>query len=161
MQQLLADYGNENALVKVQAKHEAAQAGDTVLNLSCPHSKTCCSKFEGCMALQCSSCERFFCAYCHKGRPNNSDVDKHARECDMNQTPNGNYSASPAQLKDAQRMYRVKILRGFLRAPGLKKRVQNAIVLELESDLRDLGVDPAALLEVGGPPPDAIHVLVP
>ena len=66
----------------------------------------------------------------------------------MNQTINGSYYADANQVKEAQRRYRVKRLKRFLR-DGYKKDVQNAIILALSDDLLDLGIDPKALFEVG------------
>jgi hypothetical protein len=71
----------------------------------------------------------------------------HVRECDMNQTPDGSYYASEQQIKDAQRRYRLKTLKQFLRSGEFKgTRLQNAIVLELTTDLSELGIDAGALL---------------
>ena len=65
----------------------------------------------------------------------------------MNETERGTYYATPEQLKRAQRRYRIRVLKKFLRQ--FKQDVQNATVIELTRDLKDLGIDPAALFQVG------------
>ena len=68
----------------------------------------------------------------------------------MNITRNGSYYASQYEIKEAQKRYRIKKMKQFLRGgEGFKKDVQNAIILELTKDLNDLGIDPKALFDVG------------
>eukprot|EP00122_Pirum_gemmata_P004642 Pgem_evm1s4225 len=61
------DYENDGAKVRTQAKMEANKLRNEALNLSCPHCKTAYFDFTGCMALQCESCKKTFCGYCHAG----------------------------------------------------------------------------------------------
>jgi len=137
-----------SAALKEQGRKGAEKARSEALNLACPHCDTVYYDFEGCMALTCSSCQKHFCGYCHKQTQNSRSCHDHVRECDMNQTINGSYYADANQVKEAQRRYRVKRLKRFLR-DGYKKDVQNAIILALSDDLLDLGIDPKALFEVG------------
>ncbi len=71
------------------------------------------------------------------------------RECDANLTRNGSYYADPSEIKEAQRRFRIKKLKRFLRSQKFKKPLQNAIIIELAQDLDDLQVDPAALFDFG------------
>ena len=137
-----------SAALKEQGRNGAEKARSKILNLACPHCDTVYFDFEGCMALQCSSCRKHFCGYCHKKTENSRSCHDHVRECDMNQTTNRSYYANTNQVKEAQSRYRMKQLRRFLR-DGYKKDVQNAIVLALSDDLLALGIDPKALFEVG------------
>jgi vancomycin permeability regulator SanA len=66
----------------------------------------------------------------------------------MNLTRNGSYYADPDIIKEAQKRYRIKKLKLFLRS-GYKKNEQNAIIFELQADLKDMGIDPKALFDVG------------
>ena len=45
-----------------------------------------------------------------------SGTHNHVRECDANLTSNGSYYATATQIKEAQRRYRVKMLKRFLRS---------------------------------------------
>lgn len=74
------------------------------------------AEFDGCMALKCSSCKENFCGYCHKACADSGGTHNHVRECDANLTSNGSYYATATQIKEAQRRYRVKMLKRFLRS---------------------------------------------
>ena len=65
----------------------------------------------------------------------------------MNDTPDASYYATPEQIQDAQRRYRTREIKKFIRQH--KKEVQNAIVIELKQDLEDLDIKQEALLELG------------
>ena len=71
----------------------------------------------------------------------------HVRQCLVNETNNGSYYATEDQIITAQRKHRTRELKKFLQP--LKKDVQNATVLELERDLKDHGIEKAALFEFG------------
>ena len=128
-------------MVVQQSKSGAAQARNEALNLPCPHCQTVYTELDGCMALQCETCKKHFCGFCHKGFVGSRGTHQHVRECDANMTANGSYYADATQTKEAQRRYRVlKKLKQFLRT--LKGReIQNVIIIELMPDLNDLGVD--------------------
>lgn len=145
MDALERDYANADGHLMFAAREAAAKARDTVLNLMCPKCATAYAEFDGCMALQCSSCQTHFCAYCHKVCKDSRGAHQHVRECDMNLTLDGSYYATPEAIKDAQRRYRVKELKSFVRQYKTSK-LQNAIVLELVSDLKALDIAPGAIL---------------
>ena len=150
--------GDVSELVSQQGDAGAAEARNRALNLACPHCHAVYAEFDGCMALQCASCTGSFCGYCHKGVANSRGCHDHVRECDMNLTPNGSYYADAAVIKEAQRRYRIKRLKQFLRSGEYKKDVQNAIIFKLSADLKDLFIDPAALFDVGNLQGDeAVH----
>jgi len=143
--------GDVSESVQAKGKDGAAKARNFALNLACPH-ESCHAvygEFDGCMALQCASCKKHFCGYCHKGLSDSRGCHEHVRECDMNLTLNSSYYAEASTIKEAQRKYRIKKLKQFLRGGDYKKEIQNAIVFELTADLRDLCIDPAALFDVG------------
>jgi hypothetical protein len=149
VEELMKNYENANEMIKMQARCKAQEARDTIMNLSCPH-RGCgayYAEFTGCMALQCASCRKHFCGYCHTGFQNSKATHHHVRECLMNETNNGSYYATAEEIKTAQRRYRTREIKKFLRS--FKKQLQNAIVIELTHDLNDLGIQPEALFEVG------------
>ena len=74
---------------------------------------------------------------------------EHVRECDLNPTTNGSFYADTDQIHAAQKRYRIKEMKRFLRT-GHNKAEQNAAVLELQQDLQDLKIDPASLLNFDG-----------
>ena len=141
--------GDVSELISQQGAAGAAEARNKALNLACPHCLTVYAEFDGCMALNCASCSKDFCGYCHKAVANSRGCHEHVRECDMNLTTNGSYYADALVIKEAQRRYRIKRLKLFLRSGEYKKDVQNAIIFKLSADLKDLGIDPAALFDVG------------
>ena len=65
----------------------------------------------------------------------------------MNETDDGSYYANTEQIQDAQKRYRTREIKSFLRQ--YKKNLQNAIVIELKKDLKDLGIKQEALFELG------------
>merc|ERR1712046_283158 len=99
------------------------------------------------MALQCESCEKFFCAYCLKACETSRGAHEHVRDCESNLTTSGIDCAEAPVIKDAQRRHRIRKLKPWLRKH--KQREQNAIIAELQKDLVDLGIDPAALFNFG------------
>jgi len=83
----------------------------------------------------------------HHGTETSRGAHDHVRNCLANETSNGSYYATPEQIEVAQRKHRTRELKKFLQA--MKKDVQNATVLELETDLKDHGIEKAALFEFG------------
>lgn len=148
VREVLASYGDESTVVKMEAKELAAEARNTILNLSCPKCELVYIDFDGCMALSCPRCSVHFCAWCHKHCTNSAGCHDHVRECDLNPTPNGSYFCNDIGLiQIGQKRYRMKEMKKFLK--NHKKNIQNAIVIELSKDLLDLEIDPAALIQVG------------
>jgi hypothetical protein len=136
--------GNQG--LKMKAEGHAKCIRNDILNLACPHCKVVYFDFEGCMALQCTACKRFFCGYCHAQCTTSRGCHDHVRECDLNETMDGSYYATPEQMKTGQRRYRTKTLKQFLRK--LKKDEQDATIIELESDLEDHGISKAVLFQI-------------
>jgi ribosomal protein L37AE/L43A len=137
--ELTLNYGSVDAALKAKAQRGAMKAKNAILNLCCPHCKIAYAEFEGCMALQCQSCQHFFAGYCHQPIPSSRGTHEHVRQCLINETNNGSYFASNEEIARAQSR--------FLRQ--LKKDLQNAIVIELAQDLNDVGIQPDALFEIG------------
>ncbi|KAL7533872.1 hypothetical protein ACHAXR_005501 [Thalassiosira sp. AJA248-18] len=147
--EFMSEYGSLGGMVKIEAKRLAKQAQDDILNLKCPHvgCRAPYAEFAGCMAIQCGSCKKHFCGYCHQGTDTGSGAHDHVRQCLVNETNNGSYYATPEQIKVAQRKHRTRELKKFLQP--LKKDVQNATILELEVDLQYHNIEKAALFEFG------------
>jgi len=145
--EVLQKYGDADDMLRLEAQRVALEVRNTILNLSCPHCNIAYSEFSGCMALQCTSCRGHFCGYCHYKAANGMGAHDHVRQCLMNETDNATYFASPEQITKAQKKYRTRELKKFLRK--FKKDKQNAIVIELQRDLADLGIKAEALFEVG------------
>jgi hypothetical protein len=141
-----------NLTLKTKADDHAKHVRNNILNLACPHCKVVYFDFEGCMALQCGACKKHFCGYCHAGCETSLGCHDHVRECDLNESRDGSYYATPAQMKTGQRRYRIKILKRFLR--NLKKDEQAATIIELERDLEDHGISKAALFQISAGPED-------
>jgi hypothetical protein len=146
-EELLENYASADETLKLKAKQVALVIRNTILNLSCPHCGIAYAEFSGCMALQCESCKAHFCAYCHFKAGSARGAHDHVRECLMNESTNGSYYADPVQIKNAQRRYRQRELKKRIRK--FKKDEQNAIVIELSDNLKDLDIDPSGLFEVG------------
>jgi hypothetical protein len=135
-------------MLRLQAKEEAAKIRNNVLNLiSCPHCKIAYAEFTGCMALRCATCEKDFCGYCHERFQTGRGAHKYVRQCLMNETINGSYYADEEEIRNAQRRYRTRKLKLEIRKH--KKDLQNAIIIELKTDLADLQMKPEALFEFG------------
>ncbi|KAL7558501.1 hypothetical protein ACA910_008100 [Epithemia clementina (nom. ined.)] len=147
VQKLLDDYGQAGHALKEDAQREAMTVRNTIMNLACPHCNRAYFDFDGCMALCCASCKRSFCGYCHQKTETSQGAHEHVRQCLMNTTPDASYYASEERKKEAQRQYRTRELKKYLQK--FKKNKQNAIVIELAQDLKDLDIKPEALYEVG------------
>ena len=147
VQKLLSKYNDASAMLKDKARREAMNIRNTILNPACPHCGAAYAEFDGCMALACSTCKGNFCGYCHIKCNTSGGAHEHVRFCLMNTTPDSSYYATEEQVKDAQRQYRTRELKKRLKE--FKKDIQNAIVIELTNDLKDLGIKPEALYLVG------------
>ncbi len=147
IQEFKNEYGSLSGMVKHRAKQLAKQAQDDIMNLKCPHCRAPYAEFSGCMAIQCGTCKKHFCGYCHHGTESGAGAHDHVRHCLANETNNGSYYATSEQIKIAQRKYRTRELKKFLQP--MKKDVQNATVFELEADLKFHGIEKAALFEFG------------
>ncbi|CAE7928257.1 unnamed protein product, partial [Symbiodinium necroappetens] len=148
---LMASYGNEDEQIRRQAATFASKARNEALSLTCPNKE--CQQvyvdFEGCMALECGRCRQNFCGYCHKPTATSRGAHEHVRECEANLTENGSYYADERIIREAQRRYRIKRLKQFFQSNKFNQRLRNAVVIELNKDLDDLGIDPAALFDFG------------
>ncbi len=145
--EVLQKYGNAESRLLMEAKKFANDARDSILNLRCPHCQAVYVDFSGCMAIQCGRCKGNFCAYCHQKTSTSRGAHEHVRQCLMNVTDDGSYYATPEQIHDAQRRYRTWEIKKFLQKH--KKDLQNAIVIELKKDLKDLDIKQEALFELG------------
>ncbi len=145
--EVLETYGNAESRLLLEAKKLAKEARDTILNLRCPHCKAAYVDFSGCMAIACERCKGNFCAYCHQKTTTARGAHEHVRQCLMNETDDGSYYATAEQIHDAQRRYRTREIKTFLKKH--KKNLQNAIVIELKKDLDELDVKQEALFELG------------
>jgi hypothetical protein len=99
------------------------------------------------MALACATCKKSFCAYCHQKCETSQGAHQHVRQCLLNESLTGSYYADEKEIQSAQRRYRTRELKRFLQK--FKKNLQNAIVIELATDLNDIGIKPEALFEFG------------
>lgn len=151
--ELINEYGDQTSVMKEKAKMNAAKIRNEVLNLKCPHCSTAYIDFTGCMALQCETCKGNFCGYCHTKTESSSGAHNHVRTCIMNETRTGSYYATEEEIKAAQRRYRTRELKKFITTLG-KKEEQNATIIELQDDLNELGIEPAALFELGNLQPN-------
>ena len=146
--ELMEKHGNLESFTKKKAELNAAKARNESLNLKCPHCHTVYLDFVGCMALVCETCKKHLCAYCHQKCETSRGTHDHVRGCLMNETPQASYYANAEEIKNAQRRFRTREVKKFLQ--HFKKEEQNATIIELQIDLKDLGIDPASLFEFGG-----------
>ena len=144
---LISKYGQASEFLRTEAKLEAQQIRNTIMNLACPHCDTAYFEFDGCMALSCATCKMSFCGYCHHKTETSRGAHEHVRQCLMNTTPDGSYYADKERVREAQRQYRTRELKKYL--CKFKKDKQNAIVIELKTDLKDVNIQAEALYEVG------------
>jgi len=121
----------------------ARQVRNKTLNLMCPHCQTVYADFDGCMAIMCESCKKWFCGYCHAPFPDSNLSHQHVLSCSMND--NKTHWANPDELRKGQTKYGTTKLKEVLRRH--KKADQDAALLELQKDLEDLGIHRETLLE--------------
>lgn len=126
-----------------KAELVALQVRNETLNLMCPHCKTVYVDFDGCMAIMCESCTKWFCGFCHDSFPDSETSHEHVVKCSLNS--NGSIDGSAEDVKKGQILYRSKKLKEVLRAQP--KDVQQAAICLLKKDLADLGINRANLIE--------------
>ena len=76
------DMNDKGNAIQRQAQVLARKVRNETLNLSCPHCQTVYAEFDGCMAVVCASCGRYFCGYCHVATA--GDAHPHVLVCSMN-----------------------------------------------------------------------------
>ena len=62
------------------------------------------------------------------------------RECDENLTTNGSYYATPEQIREGQRRFRVKQLKKFFEEKQMKQRIRNVLALDFPALHRSGGL---------------------
>ena len=89
-----------------------------------------------------------------------SGAHDHVRECDANLTSNGSYYATPEQIREGQRRFRVKQLKKFFEEKQMKQRIRNVFALDFPalrsswlgflqpSDLRPLSLNLEEILMI-------------
>jgi hypothetical protein len=110
---------------------------DEILTLKCPRCKKAFLDFEGCFALKCSNCPSSFCGWCLADC--GSDAHPHVRECPHKLNKDA-YFGTEAEFKKAMRKKMSADLESFLIA-FIEPNQRSAIVLALQGDLRDLGIE--------------------
>ena len=80
IREFIGKYATMEGRVKYEAEKHAREARNEALNLKCPHCETVYDEFDGCMALQCQTCKKGFCGYCHKGFLDSRGTHNHVRE---------------------------------------------------------------------------------
>ena len=66
---------------------------DKILTTSCPNCGVAYDGFDGCCALECSSCDTNFCAYCREPHLTNQQNHDHVLDCEFNLHSKGEYFA--------------------------------------------------------------------
>ncbi|CAB9529081.1 expressed unknown protein [Seminavis robusta] len=134
---------NGDSTVEKTVERIARQVRNETLNLMCPHCRTPYAEFDGCMAILCESCRKWFCGYCHDPFPDSSTSHQHVLVCGMNE--NGTHHANAQELQRGQKKYRTKKLKEVLGKQG--HDIQHATILELQRELADLGISQEAILQ--------------
>jgi hypothetical protein len=123
---------------------------ENILTLRCPY-ENCRRAFldyDGCNALQCSTCSGYFCAYCLAKSKTSSKNHRHVEKCPL--VPNGEMFVfyNVRLFRDVQRRRRAELVRAYLLAfvePNLRSKVLDAMTRDL-ADLsicrRTLQLDP-------------------
>jgi hypothetical protein len=116
------------------------------LNLRCPRCHAAFVEFDGCLAVNCSSCNAGFCVCCLADCGN--DAHAHVLECEYN--PNrGDYGSSGnADLNAIHKPRREQAVRDYLDATVFENTMREEIIKELTPFFADLNMEVAALLPV-------------
>jgi hypothetical protein len=122
---------------KDKAVEIAQLVRNDILNLMCPHCHTVYAEFDGCMAVNCAHCNKWFCGHCHAGFSNSDTSHSHVLTCSMN--TNRSYFSDPTEKRQVQTKYRTQKVKNLL--SNHPKEIQDAALLELQKDLADLGIN--------------------
>eukprot|EP00468_Gymnochlora_sp_CCMP2014_P006482 CAMPEP_0167753752 /NCGR_PEP_ID=MMETSP0110_2-20121227/7889_1 /TAXON_ID=629695 /ORGANISM="Gymnochlora sp., Strain CCMP2014" /LENGTH=190 /DNA_ID=CAMNT_0007639555 /DNA_START=1164 /DNA_END=1733 /DNA_ORIENTATION=- len=148
VKKLMEECAGMEKKLKFLAEMNAKKIRNEIINLACPSCKMAYIDHEGCMAIRCNHCTRYFCGWCHKGFDGSTACHNHVRACPYNLTPDGNfYCSDDSMLKEGRQRYRTRTLKKYLMQ--LKKNVRNATVIEIKRELSDLNISPEALYEFG------------
>mmetsp|Transcript_4403 Transcript_4403/g.10386 ORF Transcript_4403/g.10386 Transcript_4403/m.10386 type:complete len:201 (-) Transcript_4403:152-754(-) len=128
-----------------RVEHLRLRVIEDILTLRCPN-KDCGQAFldfDGCFALTCSKCSKYFCGYCLKhfgGSATGSEAThKHVTECKANISADGGLFASIGVFHEAQRLRREARLRQFFAQQPT--HVRFALLEACQKDLAELGID--------------------
>jgi len=159
-------HSRQDALAQADMAEESVDRGlrgiVDALTLGCPFCHVALDPTpDGCAAMRCYSCSKYFCFLCFNIQRDNTACHAHVRECPSNPSQN---VFPPQKLRDAaQKQLRVEAVRRVLSsAYGLhwRQHAHTAVLLEqAKAVLRDSfispaevlgGVDVAALADGGG-----------
>lgn len=92
---------------------------EEILNICCPHCRTCFDQFDDCCAVECgnAACGHYFCAWClqYKSR-DNSACHSHVRTCLRKLGDDPFFPNSFEQVREAWQLIRAERLREYWRA---------------------------------------------
>jgi hypothetical protein len=141
--------GNAEDMAEESVERTLRKLADA-LTLGCPfcHIALLDPSPDGCAAMRCGSCSKFFCFLCFKMQPDSKACHAHVRECPSNPSHN---LFPPQRLRDvAQRQLRIQAVRGVLGAThGLHWRQQahtSVLLTNAKAVLRVSFISPAEVL---------------
>ena len=106
-----------------------------IFTLKCPHCSTAYDDFDGCTAVKCSTCLKFFCGKCNLKCNGSDHAHRHSSQCYFGGAPGGYFIAKSA-VRKCENVIRKNRLSKFLMGKQNRKEILQA----LNKDMRDLNL---------------------
>jgi HrpA-like RNA helicase len=113
---------------------------DNILTLRCPSCQAAFLDFNGCCAVECGCCKKYFCGYCLNPDQNSSTSHAHVIQCKKNSRRD--YFCSQSELDKIHRFARIGQLRSYFEKTVPKGDTKRKLLKNLEPVLADLGIFP-------------------
>lgn len=111
---------------------------ENILTLRCPHCDAAFFDWDGCCAVHCDACSKYFCGLCQDAQSNSSLSHDHIyNRCSLN--PKRDWFASPDVIATAHRNVRVKKLRAYI-ATLSKGTLKRQILAEISPLLPEMKI---------------------
>jgi hypothetical protein len=107
---------------------------ENIFTLKCPWCSSAYADFDGCMALKCSCCLRYFCGKCHLKCASLEIAHNHSHTCTHAGAPIGYFHSTEVINKCQNEMRKIKLL-AFLKKKGTNKK---DLLKLLEKDMADI-----------------------
>jgi hypothetical protein len=112
---------------------------DSILNLTCPSCAAAFIDFDGCCAVKCGTCSKYFCGFCLCAHAESSTSHAHVRTCALNPAK-GEYFCPAAQLDQIHRQTRIQALRRYFDTSVPKGDAKRRVMKQVEVILADLHI---------------------
>lgn len=125
----------EGALLTRDRSAREIYLEEDLLNLSCPSCGFAICDFDGCFALQCVNCEKYFCAWCMSYTGGDQDTHAHVGQCSENPLPDKSLWSTMDVFVVHHHQRRLKLIGDFFKDQSDRRELADRVAPLLRSSL--------------------------